>query len=298
MALTAVVILFSIPLPCRVSAEAVADDGDGESVCVTFGGTLVDSAQIAQTVEAGQEIARLEDPRLKVILTQLTGELEQQRLRLEQLERRRFSEPNIGQVLPTVRETVRDLEQQLNQRQRDADRLIVKAPRSGIVIASPHQRIAHKSGSLTTWTGSPLELPNRGAFLRAGTTLCSIGSEGTQSALILINQDDINLVRIGQRVRFLWTALSGEIVYGDIVELSEFDRGIISHEMMMKLNVPVRVASRSGFRPIGKWYQARVKLDPSQVPLLRGTTGSAKILVDPRSLYSHIARWLARTFPL
>lgn len=294
---TALVILFSVPFPCRVLTEAIADDGDAESVYVTIAGTLVESVQSGQSVEAGQVIARLQDPRLSMTLAQLTGELAQQRLRLEQLERRRVSEPNLAIVLPTVRESVRDLEQQLSQRQRDADRLVVTAPRPGTVLGSSTQRVANRSGSLTGWTGSPLDAPNLGASLRVGTKLCSIGTEGAQSVLILINQDDINLVRVGQRVRFLWTALSGEIVSGEIVELAEFDLDSIPRELIMKLNVPVRAASRGTFRPIGKWYQARVRLEPSDVPLLHGTAGSAKILVDPQSLSSRIVRWLARTFP-
>jgi len=294
--LIAFVILFSIPFPCRVLTEAIADDGDAESVYVTIAGTLIESAHVGQTVETGQVIARLEDPQLDVKLTQLAGEVAQQRLRLGQLERRRVSEPNLAQVLPMVRESVRDLEQQLSHRQRDAERLVVTAPRSGTVLAAPNPRISTRSGALAGWTGSPLDTANLGGFLRVGTKLCSVGTEGTQSAVILINQDDINLVRVGQQVRFMWTALSGEIQYGEIIELAEFDVDKLPREMIMKLNVPVRATSRGGFRPIGKWYQARVKLAELQVPLLHGTTGSAKVLVEPQSLASRITRWLAQTF--
>jgi putative peptide zinc metalloprotease protein len=296
--LTSVIALGSIPLPCHVPARALADDDDVGRVYVTFAGTLAEAVRIGQIVDEGQVIAQLEDPRLKVLLTRLEGELNQQRSLLEQLERRRVAEQNVAQTIPTVRESVRDLEQQLLQRQRDAERLVIRSPRRGTVLSASPQRGSATPNALRGWTGYPLDAVNRGSYLRAGTPLCFIGDEYSRSAVLTISQDDINLVRVGQRVQVLWKELSGEIQQGRIVELAGFDAGRLTHEVAVRLNVPARVSADGSLRPVGNWYQARVKLDETTAPLLHNATGSAKIHVQPRTLYQRAVRWLKRTFPL
>jgi putative peptide zinc metalloprotease protein len=295
--LTALALLLTTPLPSRVTAGALVDDDGAQHVYVTIAGTLVDSVPLGQSVEAGQEIARLEEPRLKVTLTQWEGDLNQKRMQLEHLERRRVNEPNVAQNIPSAREAVRDLEQQLAQRQRDAERLVLRSPCAGTVLPAPHSRNITTPGSLPTWTGSPLEERNRGSYLREGTTLCLIGSPHSRAAVLLVNQDDINLVRVGQRVRTLWNELSGDILEGEIVELAALELDTLSSEAIVRLHLPARPTT-SGVRPIGTWYQARVKLDETDAPLLRGSAGTAKIVVEPQSLLSRFARWFTQTFPL
>lgn len=296
--LAALVLLLNVPLPCRVTAGAIVDDDDAQRVYVTFAGTLIDSVPVGQYVNARQEIARLEEPRLKITLTQLQGELDQQRLRLEHLERRRVSEPAIAQTIPAVREAVRDLEQQLAQQQGDAERLVLRAPRSGTVLSAPPLPDRAVAGSLSTWTGSPLEERNRGCYLREGTTLCLVGNPPSRTAMLLINQDDINLVRVGQRVRLLWMELSGDILPGEIVELAALELNSLSPAAVVRLKLPARSTPGGGVRPVGTWYQARVKLDETHAPLLRNSTGTAKILVDQQSLGGRLVRWIKQTFPM
>ena len=296
--LVALVLLFNVPLPCRVTAGALVDDDDAQRVYVTLAGTLTHGVRLGQRVEAGQEVARLEEPRFKVTLTKLEGDLNQQRLRLEQLERRRVSEPNVAQSIPTVREAVRDLEQQLVQRHQDAERLVLRSPCAGTVLPAPRQRGMTTSGALSTWTGSPLDERNRGGFLREGTTVCLIGNSHSRAALLTVNQDDINLVRVGQVVRLRWNELSGDILTGVIVELAALDLDTLPRETVVRLNLPARTTASGGVKPVGTWYQARVRLDETDAPLPRGSAGTAKILVEPQSLLNRTMRWLKQTFPL
>jgi putative peptide zinc metalloprotease protein len=292
----ALALLLNVPLPSRVTAGALVDDGEAQRVYVTSAGTLIDGVRVGQKVKAGQEIARLDEPRLKVTLTQLEGELKQHRLRLEHLERRRVSEPNVAQSIPTVREAVRDLEQQLEQRNRDAERLVLRSPCAGTVLPAPRQRGQAGSGELSTWTGSPLDERNRGSFLLQGTTVCLVGDSESRSALLMINQDDINLVRVGQHVRFLWNELSSDVLHGEIVELAALDLDTLSREAVVRLNLPARTTASGVVRPVGTWYQARVTLDETDAPLPRGSAGTAKILVEPQSLLGRLVRWLKQTF--
>ncbi|RLS54112.1 MAG: HlyD family efflux transporter periplasmic adaptor subunit [Planctomycetota bacterium] len=290
--------LFHTPWPRQISAGAIVDDDTAQRVYVTLAGTLVESATIGQHVHAGQIIAQLEEPRLLVAMTQLEGELHQHQLRLKHLEQRRVSEPNVAQNIPSLRETVRDLEQQVEQRRRDAERLILRAPQAGTVLPAASHHNVDAPGALPTWTGSPLDERNRGSYLQEGTTLCLIGPAQSQAAVLMVNQDDINLVRIGQRVRVQWNELQGIILEGEITELSALDLGTLSPEAVIRLQLPHRVDSRGGVRPVGTWYQARVQLDATEAPLLRGAAGEARIRVEPQSLWQRIMRWLSQTFSL
>ena len=298
IALALAILVFELPLPCHVIAGALADDDTTQRVYVTTSGTLVDAVTIGEHVERGQVIARLLEPRLEAAVIQLEGEVNQQRVRLDQLERRRVNDPNVAQVIPTIKEAVKDLEEQLAQRQRDAERLVLKSPRSGTVLPISSVRWTLKAGALAHWSGSPLEQRNRGCFLRSGTTVCSVGSDLVQSATIIIHQDDLNLVRAGQRVRVLWSELAGEIQEGEIVELAAFDAESLSREAVIKLNLPARINAAGVVQTVGTWYQAKIKLKPSALPVLHGSAGIAKIVVDTQSIATGVSRWLARTFPM
>ena len=56
-------------------------------------------------------------------------------------------------------------------------------------------------GELPTWEGSPLDADNRGAFLESGTKFCVIGSPTKWKILVVLQQSDMNRVRIGDEAR-------------------------------------------------------------------------------------------------
>ena len=74
------------------------------------------------------------------------------------------------------------------------------------------------------------------------------------------------------------------------------DLDLLPRDAVQRLNLPARPTAEGTLAPIGTWYQARVRLDSTNAPLLRGAAGDAKILIDPQSLGTRIIRWLARTF--
>jgi putative peptide zinc metalloprotease protein len=289
-------LLLTIPLPSRVGAGALLDQDTAQRVYATLGGTLQDGVRIGESVEAGQEVARLTDPRLEAELIRLDGECDQHRLRLQQLERRRVRDPEVAALIPAVREALRDFEAQLAQLRKTADRLVLRAPCSGIVLPPTWHSGVAPQGSLRSWTGSPLQEQNRGCFVKPGTTVCLVGPEESRVAILLVNQDDINLVRVGQEARIVWRELSGEVLTGRIVEIAALDLDLLPRDAVQRLNLPARPTAEGTLVPIGTWYQARVHLDPTDAPLLRGAAGDARILIDPQSLGTRIVRWLTRTF--
>lgn len=291
-------LLLTVPLPCRVGAGALLDLDTAQTVHATVSGTLIDAVKIGTNVEAGQEIVWLREPRIQSEILRLEGEFEVHRLRLENLERQRIRDPEVAAVIPAVREQMRDFESQRQQLKTTADRLILRAPCRGVVLPAP-QHSAHRTrGTLPGWTGSPLDQRNRRCFVQSGTTVCVVGPVESRIAMLLINQDDINLVRVGQTARVVWNELAGEVLTGVVTEISAIDLDLLPRDAVLRLNLPAHTLPSGSIVPVGTWYQAKVRLDATKSPLVRGSAGTARILVDPQSLGTRIRRWVSRTFPL
>ena len=289
----AAIVLF--PLPMRVSTVALLEPEQAARVYVTAEGTLVKGIQPGSTVTEGQEIARLVEPRLDRELARLDGLVNEHHVRLDQLERRRIHEPAAATQIPTAREALNDAQQQLKRRQQDAERLVLKAPRSGVVIPPPPQ-YRSETGSLRGWSETPLDPRNQGCFLRAGTTVCLIGDRSRREAMLVIPQDQMRFVRAGQTVRFRWPESPGRVHRGEIAEVAEFDIDLLTSDLVRRVNLPTRVTSAGRIKPVGTWYYALVHLSESQDELLPGTVGEARIAVDPQSLLTRFRNWFGRTF--
>lgn len=296
--LAGLILLFSIPLPNRVVAGALLDQDAAESVYVTLDGNLVRGVNIGDELVAGDEIARLANPQIEDEIIRIEGQVNQHRVRLDQLEKRRIAEAEAALGIPAVREALRDFEQQLIQLRKSADRLVLRSPVSGVVLPAPRPGTVSTVGMLPSWTGSPLDPRNRNCFLSAGTRLCLVGAPASRAALVLISQEDINLVKVGQVVRIQWNELAGDVMSGQIVELSALDLDRLSADAMSRLNLPSRTVVSGGNRPAGTWYQARVRLDDTELPIVRGSAGQARIVTSPQSLWNRFRRWFRQTFPL
>lgn len=292
-----IVILF-LPVPSRVRAGALVDQGDAQRVYSTLGGTLLQSVKLGSSVEAGQEVARLVDPKLQAQLIRLEGDYNLHALRLQQLERRRIMDPEVAALIPATREAKHDFEVQLAQFREAAERLVLKSPCAGIVLPTTQQSGLSGPGSLPMWAGSALDDHNAGCFVKPGTTLCLIGSRESRDATLLVNQDDINLVQVGQQVRTVWRELAGEVITGSVTEIAALDLETMPREAVQRLNLPARSTADGLVVPVGTWYRVRVHLDSTTSPLLRNSAGEAKILVAPQSLGRSMLRWLSRTFAL
>ena len=295
LTLLALAAIMFVPLPTRVSTTAILEPENAARVYVTAEGTLVDSVKPGSMVESKQQLAKLVDPRLERELARLEGEVAEYRVRLDQLERRRINEPGVSTQIPIVREALHEMEQQLQRRSQDAERLVLRAPRAGTVMPAQHQ-IRSQPGSLPYWSVTPLDERNRGCFLRAGTTVCLVGDPSQLEATLVINQGDFPLVRVGQSVRLSLVEAPGQTLTGEVVELAGLDIDLMTNNLIRRANLPTRMTSSGMIKPVGTWYQARVRLSAPPDSLLSGTVGHAKIIVNPQSLFTGFRRWFGRTF--
>jgi putative peptide zinc metalloprotease protein len=290
-------VLALLPWPCRVAAPAFIEPRDARPVYVVVAGQVVASLRPGEYVAKGREVARLLNLDVRKEVVELTGQRDRQRLQCENLRRRRNDDPAAAAMIPTAEAALADIEERLRQRQRDEESLVLRAPVAGTVMPPPRQSAPPgPAGQLNLWQGTPLDERNRGCHVEIGTLLCLVGAPLPVEALLVIDQSDVALVRQGQRVRIRLEEMPGTVLHGTVVETAKADIKVVPRELVKGVDLPVRLDERGIPRPQATSYQARVALDAADAPLLMGTRGRAKIVVDPQSPAQRLYRYLRRTF--
>jgi putative peptide zinc metalloprotease protein len=291
-------LLFALPLPCRISAPALLQPVAAQRVYVSTPGILTRCIAPGTHVTANQELAQLDDVKLRRDIVRLAGQLKMVRTRVEGLQARLNEEPTAAAQLEVAQQMVLDFERQLQQRQRDAKALTLTATVAGTVMEPAEIPLTSNDGErLSKWTGTPLEMKNTRCFLERGTLLCVVGNPAVQEAELFIDENDVRYVRPGQTVRMKLAVAPNAVLSGKIVEVAKRNIATVPRELAVDQELPNRVDATGSRRPIGTSYSVRVALDNrGNVPLLTAARGEAKIIVEPQSLAERLLRSIRRTF--
>ncbi len=295
--LTLAVLALVVPLPMRVRAPLVVQPREGHSVYVSVPGRLIEAVAPGAQVAAGDVLARLANAEIDRELAELQGRKEQQRLRLEHLRLRLLADPSLAPQIPAAEEALADLETRFRQRKLDQQRLVLRAPVAGTVIAAPRvPQSPFERGALTGWHGGLLELRNRGVFLERGTLVCQVAAPRGFEAALVVDQADVAFLRQGQRVRVKLDSQPGLLLRGTVVEVASTDMKLVPRELANSGDLPIRRDRSGSPRPTAPAYQVRVALEEAPTGLLPGARGQAKILVAPQSLGARLLRAVSQTF--
>ncbi len=285
-----------VPVPCRVRAPGMLEPDQAEQVYVTVPGRLFSACEVGDTVEAGETIAVLENYELELEIEKLSARVDAQAAHLRTLEARRAHDPAAAGELPGAREILQTLRSQLDARESEARQLTLKASRSGTVLPAPANSVSPSSGlELARWDGLPTDPCNEGAFLEAGTLLCSIGDRGRLRAVVYLNEKDVQLVGEGDSVDILLeqakhTLLRGKVEQIDALKLEDVPPRLAA------FGVIPSVKEGELARPIETYYRAEVRLADADCPLAVGVRGRARIAVAPLSILQRALRFLGYTF--
>jgi putative peptide zinc metalloprotease protein len=299
--------LFMIPLPSRVWAPFELQPHDAASLYVEVRGQLVEiGAKPGDRVKQGDLIARLENLDLEMEIARLRAEVKSYEAQIQSLKNLHLVSNQSEQAASQLDYTEERLEgarRQLAKQEADLRRLRIVAPRDGVVIPPPRvpDRSSADSVELTTWTGTPLDPKNLGATLSPEgqqNLICQIGDPDEWDAVLVIDQDDVDLVHEGQQVRLMFE----ESAYHVFIST-------ISNRATEPLTVaPARLASTNGgplaaqpnpdgsISPLNTCYQAIARLNNTYGMLRHGLIGRARIETRPRTLAERLYRYLGRTF--
>ena len=294
-ALAAAILL--VPLPSRVTAPVVFRPQHARRIYVTTPGRLMSAVAAGSAVRAGQEIARLQSPALERQVVALASRAGAQRLHLAQLELRRHDDESLGDQLPAAAKLLADLDAQLNEQQRELARLTLTAPIAGTVLPPPARpEPPAANGDLATFAGTPLDEPNRGCKLEAGTLVCLVGEASQLEGVAIVNEADVQRLSVGQRVRLRVSELPGNILYGQVADVSRLNSDELPPEIVARQMLPLARRPDGSVHGAGTYYEAVIAVDPHTAPLLVNATGWARIEVAPQPLWLHLYRGLRSTF--
>jgi len=297
LAALAAAILF-VPLPSRITAPVVFRPQGARRIYVTTPGRLVSAAAAGSAVREGDEIGRLQNPKLERDVVTLASRRDAQRLHLAQLQLRRHDDASLGDQLPAAAKLLADLEAQLSQQQRELARLTLAAPVNGTVLPPPARPQQQQAGELTGFAGTPLDEANQGCKLDAGTLVCLIGDPTRLEGVAIVSEADVQRVSVGQRVRLRLDELPGKVLYGQIANVSRMNSDELPPEVLARQLLPVQRRPDGSVHSADAYYEAVIAVDPHSAPLLLNATGWARIEVAPQPLWLHLYRGLRSTFRL
>jgi putative peptide zinc metalloprotease protein len=299
MTATILAIVVFCPFPFRLRVPAIVEPKDPRGVYVTVPGTLVEiRTRPGEFVQAGEPLAQLENLRLEQEIATLEGRRNEERLRVEQLERLRILDSEAEELLPTALQSYEEVVKQLEQRMEDRRHLTLRAPKSGIVVP-PRRRTNHVAADeLGEWSDTPLMKENLGCFLDIGCRFCEISASQNCEVVAIIDQSDVPRVRAGQNVHVLLDQAPGIPFKGQVGKVSEMEPASVPRELLASRRVPVEISTAGEQRPLGTFHQASIQLELPQASVSVGALGRAKIYVPAETLGTRILRYLSRTFRL
>ena len=293
-----------IPFPSSVLCSFELKPRNASSVYVEVPGRLKDVlVKPGQEVEAGQVLARLENVDLEIEIARLQGELRAAQAQVRSLENLSLRNRDSAAQLELTRQRLASIQEQLDQKEKDLERLELKAPIAGKVIPPPRREDPKVDArlQLANWTGSPLDNANLGAMLvpdGQSDLFCQIGDLDQWDAELVLNQRDLDWVHGGEEVRLMFEESPYHVFISKIQRIARDELESVSPQLASTSGGPVPAqADPDGMvRPLETSYKADVPLDNSLGLMRNGLIGQARIKTAPQTLASRLYRYLSRTF--
>ena len=289
-----------IPLPQRVWCAAELRPAGEQTVYVPVPGRL-DELLVRQgdPVRAGQPLARLSSVDLDLEIAELEGTRDKADAKLSALSREKFTNPAAGLEIGTVKESLDAVREQLDDKFRDRERLVLVAPRDGVVLPGPSVEAREDpTGRLPAWSGNPLDDKNLGATFTPGTVFCLVGDPGSFEAVMIVDQSEREFLAPGQRVDLALDAFPWRTLSGTVAEIAETNIEAGSERLSVKAGgtVPTETDPSGREVPISTSYEALMTLADPEGVFTPGMRGTARIEVGSRTVGQWLLRLLWQTF--
>jgi len=288
-----------VPLPHRVFGPLEIQPLEATPLYVDVPGRLIETAaRYGDTLNEGAPIARLENHDVELAVEELTARRDRHRTELASLRREQFDSPAASLSIPRTVKLLESLESLLAEKRRDLTRLTIDAPRGGMFFPPTDLPATEDDENLIGWSGRPLDAINLGCTAEGGLLLGQIGDPHRRQAVIVLEQEDIEFVRVGDAVEILLDALPQQTLSGSVDEIAIGEMREAPRRLSNKAGGELSTKSTGGSaeRPVSTSYQVRVHVEDPDGMLRVGWRGTARIRVAALPLGSRVLRSLSRTF--
>jgi putative peptide zinc metalloprotease protein len=291
-----------VPLPHSVLAPLELQARDAESVYVMKGGRL-ESIFVTpgQRVKKDDKLAQLQNRELELQIVELRGRANSYRRQAENLRRQPFTDRRGASDLSSIEEALQATEDQLRQREEEQNRLCLRAPTDGVVLPPSYTPSREDPDlQLGSWSGTPLDPENVGAYLEERVMFCQIGDPKKLKAVMVIDQSDRNMIEREQVVDLKINELPfKKAVRSHIADISESELKECPKRLSSKHGgeVSTKTDPVTGIEvPQSTSYQADAPLDDDDGLMRLGLCGTGRIYTRWLSVGERVWRLVSHTF--
>ena len=210
-------------------------------------------------------------------------------------------DPRLVRELDALKSELKKKQDVLKTLVEKQDNLLVRSPIDGFVVQPPNKeesKAAKSQGQLSSWYGDPFSPLNSEAFFSEAELVCFVAPSKNMDAVIVVDQHDRELLKVGDEVEIMFDAAGLESVYGKIVSFSESEMKESSANLSITSGgmLDTKTDELGRTRPISTSYQARVEFEDLKVPLRPSYRGNAKVHLAWKSLGSRLYRYVLKTF--
>ena len=266
---------------------------NAERVYVSVPGTIEQlHVQPGDQVQPGQKLATLKNVEASLQVATLTNQQKIQKTTLELLNHQRVYDDDIVSRIPVEKAVLEDVSMQLSELEKENQQLELTSSVAGTVM--PPMEVAESPDNelvLGGWDGTPFDADNRDALLEMGTLFCIIGDPGRMQATLILNQMDVKQVQPGQPVRVLLEEYPNLILEGKIRAVAKRDLETTPRELTSTAGGPLATETdptTGKQKAMFVMYEAVVPLHDTEVPLMNGFRGKAKVLVGRQTIASRM----------
>ncbi|HIE97773.1 MAG TPA: HlyD family efflux transporter periplasmic adaptor subunit [Planctomycetes bacterium] len=272
-----------------------------------------DPVRAGDTVAEGQVLAIMEDGQASQYRDELSAILQQYLSQIKKAESHSISEGELRRDMSTQIEREVTTLVKLRHRMTELVRLlrsrVIYAPSSGTIVAPNRvpapQRDEINRTKLNRWHGTPLDPENRGCFVDAGEELMSIAPTNELHAVMYIDQSDREDFVDDMEVELKLDELPHLSYVAPMTLMSRRGEKVAPESLTTKYGGTLTT------RPDGKGqetltstaFRATVEMhfihedSVNDAPLIKpGMRGRARILIDDRTAWQWLVRYLFETF--
>lgn len=290
------VVLF-IPLPWHIEAPFYLEPRGGTHVYNPVPGSVTGApVRAGDAVAVGDVLLTLENPEIEAKRDEARTRFEAAEAEVDAYDA--AGRPDAGAV---AREKARSAYEQLQKVQEEVDRLILRAPLAGRVVAPPRVApppLERDRERLSGWDGVPISLKNVGSFLEPQTHVATVAPTDRLQAVLVMDQTEREELIVGRSVRFQLEELPGQVFDGKISEISHRHLEFAPRGLSNRYQGPlVTVTDDQGREKLSSvTYQAIVPFEGDGRMVRSGMRGTARVHLFDRSLGTWLWRLIRTTF--
>lgn len=300
--------ILMIPIPHHLRGSIILVPQEMETVYVTEQGILQSClVEDGDSVEKGQLLATLENLDLKIAYEDTLGKLaaKQEERRSLMLSGAATASPDQMEQLNRIDTELRQLVKMKTDLEQRIERLNIRAPISGTVLATPYQHPGEAIDGLPLVDQQPLlGKGNEGVYAVRGQRFCEVADLTRWHAIVLLDEQQVKFATKDMTAKIKLYTRPDKVIESKVTALGLADQSIQRDKRNLynpmdapQSRLPDLVSEMvAQYQQVELQYYALVPIEQADAPVKIGTAGQARLFTGYRSLGARLWWWFNHNF--